>query len=382
MNKLLLKIKKSIEEEINEELKEFLKKVPVAKNWFRSIKAKTALGILNLEIPRTRWKKWEWNIFYSDIKWNYIEDLINEIIQRILVLMKVWNTFEDIKTYFKEWYWFSFSNNLLSKIYNSIYDQIIEWRSKTLSEFYSIFYLDATFIKLKVFDQKSNKNTIKSVPVYFIIWVNLEWEKEILDFVILENPENSYHWQEIINNLYNRWVKDVLIACMDWLPGLKEAFLSVFPNTEIQHCIVHKVRNIHKLISFKDRDEFFKEFKSVYNSNSMEEAELVLNKMKTKWDKYSSILDKWLYDIDEWWNYFKYSRKIRTLIYTTNIIENWNWIIKANISKRRVYFTNKSVQISIFLAIMHKKDKLKKIRDCNEIRLELIWIFWDRIPKN
>jgi len=104
--------------------------------------------------------------------------------------------------------------------------------------------------------------------------------------------------------------------------------------------------------------------------------------MKTKWSKYNSILNKWLYDIDEWWKYFKYSRKIRTLIYTTNIIENWNWIIKSNISKRRVYFTNKSAQISIFLAIMNKKDRLKKIRNCNEIKLELIWIFWDRIPKN
>ena len=136
------------------------------------------------------------------------------------------------------------------------------------------------------------------------------------------------------------------------------------------------------MISFKDRNEFLKEFKSVYNANFLEEAELVLNKMKTKWSKYNSILNKWLYDIDEWWKYFKYSRKIRTLIYTTNIIENWNWIIKSNISKRRVYFTNKSAQISIFLAIMNKKDRLKKIRNCNEIKLELIWIFWDRIPKN
>jgi len=121
MNKLLLKIKKSIEEELNE----FLSKVSVAKNWFRTIKAKTAFGVLNLELPRTRWRKWEWNIFYSDIKWNYIEDLINQILERVLILMKVWNTFADIKTYFKEWYWFSFSNNLLSKIYNSVYDQIV-----------------------------------------------------------------------------------------------------------------------------------------------------------------------------------------------------------------------------------------------------------------
>ncbi len=223
--------------------------------------------------------------------------------------------------------------------------------------------------------------TIKSVPVYFVIWVNISWEKEILDFVIMENPENAWTWQEIINSLRNRWINDIIFACVDWLKWFKWAILSNFPNAIIQPCIVHKIRNLQKLISYKDRYEFNLEFKKVYNAISEEEALLELNKMNIKWQKYSHILRDWFYDIDVWWQYFKYSYRIRKLIYTTNIIENLNWIIQTNIAKRRVYFTHKSAEISIFLAIQNKQNSLKKISCSQELRLELINFFWERIPK-
>ena len=138
---------------------------------------------------------------------------------------------------------------------------------------------------------------------------------------------------------------------------------------------------MQKLISYKDRYEFNLEFKKVYNAISEEEALLELNKMNIKWQKYSHILRDWFYDIDVWWQYFKYSYRIRKLIYTTNIIENLNWIIQTNIAKRRVYFTHKSAEISIFLAIQNKQNSLKKISCSQELRLELINFFWERIPK-
>ena len=243
-----------------------------------------------------------------------------------------------------------------------------------------MLYLDATFIKLKVKDSYSWRYTIKSVPVYFAIWVNTDWEKEILDFIIADEPENSTQWQFFINNLSNRWVKDVLFACVDWLPWLKEAVISVFTNTEIQPCIVHKIRNVRKYISYKDHWEFMKDIKSVYNANSFEEAELKLTNMKSKWKKYNNILSDWFYNIDERWKYFNYNYRIRKLIYTTNIIENWNWLVKSNIWKRKVYFTHKSAEISIFLAITYKQWKLKKIYWINQLLLQLKNIFWDRIP--
>ena len=166
----------------------------------------------------------------------------------------------DIKSYFKECYDFKFSNDQLSWVYNSVAEEIIKWRSQTLQSFYSIMYLDATFIKLKVKNPETKITSIKSVPVYFFIGIDLDWKKEILDFSIMEDPENARCWQYLINNIRNRWVTDVLFACMDWLKGLKEAFSSNFPNTITQPCIVHKIRNIRKYISYKDHNNFMSDF--------------------------------------------------------------------------------------------------------------------------
>lgn len=373
-------IKKSIESNIKLEFEDFLKEKSVYRNWYRSIKAKTPVWLISIDIPRTRWNHKQWNVFCPDIKWTTISQMFDDIIIKILNLMRLWNTFSDIRYYFNEVYWFWLSNNLLSSIYNSIYDEIISWKNRTLNDFYLMLYLDATFIKLKVKDSYSWRYTIKSVPVYFAIWVNTDWEKEILDFIIADEPENSTQWQFFINNLSNRWVKDVLFACVDWLPWLKEAVISVFTNTEIQPCIVHKIRNVRKYISYKDHWEFMKDIKSVYNANSFEEAELKLTNMKSKWKKYNNILSDWFYNIDERWKYFNYNYRIRKLIYTTNIIENWNWLVKSNIWKRKVYFTHKSAEISIFLAITYKQWKLKKIYWINQLLLQLKNIFWDRIP--
>ena len=320
-------------------------------------------------------------MFYSEVKAKTLEEIFDKIFNQILWLMRLWNSFEDIKNYFQEIYNFGFSNDFLSKIYNSISTEILEWKTRVLNNFYTIIYLDATFIKLRTADVNTWRYTIKSVPVYFVIWVNISWEKEILDFVIMENPENAWTWQEIINSLRNRWINDIIFACVDWLKWFKWAILSNFPNAIIQPCIVHKIRNLQKLISYKDRYEFNLEFKKVYNAISEEEALLELNKMNIKWQKYSHILRDWFYDIDVWWQYFKYSYRIRKLIYTTNIIENLNWIIQTNIAKRRVYFTHKSAEISIFLAIQNKQNSLKKISCSQELRLELINFFWERIPK-
>ncbi len=219
------------------------------------------------------------------------------------------------------------------------------------------------------------------MPVYFIIWVNIYGEKDILDFVVMQKPESSAVWQEIINSIKNRGVDDILIACVDGLAGFQEAIQSCFPNTQVQPCIVHRVRNLLQSISYKDKTEFFMEFKKVYNAVSQEEALKFLEAMKQKWEKYSILLQEWFYNIDVWGGYFKYSYPLRKLIYSTNVIENFNGLIKSNIWKRRVYFTQRSAEISIFLAVQNKQKSLKKVRDFHSLRMELVAFFWEkRIP--
>ena len=141
METILIRLKKSIETSIQEEFQSFVSKVKVYKNWYRTIKPKTYFWKLELEIPRTRWKKSEKNVFYSEIKAKTLEEIFDKILTQILWLMRLWNSFEDIKNYFQNTYDFSFSNDILSKIYNSVYDEIILWKTRTLNSFYTIIYL-------------------------------------------------------------------------------------------------------------------------------------------------------------------------------------------------------------------------------------------------
>ena len=380
METILQRLKKSIESAIQEEFESFVSEMEVYKNGSRKISPKTYFWKLDLNIPRTRGKKQDGTVFFSEIKAKTLEEIFDIIWNQILGLMKLWNTFDDIKNYFQEVYGFSFSNDLLSKIYNSVYDELITFKSRTLLNFYTIVYLDATYIKMKV-ESQTGRSCIKSVPVYFVIWVNIFWEKEILDFVVMKNSESSIAWQEVVNGIKNRWVDDILIACVDGLAWFERAIKSCFPNTEVQPCIVHRVRNLMQAISYKDKTEFLIEFKKVYNACSQEEALKLLEAMKQKWEKYSILLQDWFYDIDIWWKYFKYSYPLRKLIYSTNVIENFNWLIKANIWKRRVYFTQKSAEISIFLAIQNKQKSLRRVRNFTGLRMELATFFWEkRVP--
>lgn len=380
METILQRVKKSIESAIQEEFEWFVEEMKVYKNGSRKISPKTYFWRMDLNIPRTRGRKEEWTVFFSEIKAKTLEEIFDTIWNQILGLMRLGNTFEDIKWYFESVYNFSFSNDLLSKIYNSVYDELVSFKSRTLINFYTIVYLDATYIKMKL-ESETGRSCIKSVPVYFIIGVNIFWEKEILDFVVMKHPESSIAWQEVINGIKNRWVDDILIACVDGLAGFERAIKSCFPHTEVQPCIVHRVRNLMQAISYKDKTEFLMEFKKVYNACSQEEALQLLEKMKVKWEKYSILLQDWFYDIDVWGKYFKYSYPLRRLIYSTNVIENFNWLIKSNIWKRRVYFTQRSAEISIFLAIQNKQKSLKKVRNFASLRMELADFFWEkRVP--
>ena len=358
-------ISSKIEEEIKQDFEKFIKEQNISKNWFRTIHPKTILGQLSINIPRTRWNKKDWTTYVPDLSNCSISEIVDKLFQFIITLFSTWNTFKDIRFIFKKTFGFWVSNDLLSRIYNSLFDTLTEWRNQTLNEFYIALYLDAMYIKLKVGD------SIKSVPVYFIIWIDTDWNKQILDFVIWVEPENSKAWLERLNQLKSRWVKDVIFTIFDWLPWLSKAAKIAFPKAKIQRCLVHKVRNTIKLIKSTDEKEFLSDLKKIYNAPTKEEAIRLANKFKEKWEEYRTILDNWLYSMDEWWEYYNHSPAIRKLIYTTNIIESFNSLIRRHMWKKRVFFTKKSAEISVYLAVTYNQERLKSIRWIRELKLEL-----------
>ena len=331
-----------IEKEIYQDFEAFIKDKQVSKNWFRTIHPKTILGKLSINIPRTRGNKKDGTTYIPDISWLSLSEIVNQLFSFVINLFSTWNTFQDIRFIFQNTFGFGIGNDLLSRIYNSIFDIFVEWKNRSLNEFFIALYLDAIHIKLKV------DNSIKSVPVYFIIGIDSNWRKEVLDFVTWLEPENSRAWLNILNQLKSRWVKEVIFTIFDWLPGLSKSARIAFPKAKLQRCVLHKVRNTIQLIKSTDEKEFLSDLKKIYNAPSKEEAIRLLNEFKKKWSKYRAVLEDWLYSMDEWWEYYNYSPAIRKLIYTTNIIESFNSLIRRHMWKKSVFCREISNNINIF----------------------------------
>jgi transposase-like protein len=198
---------------------------------------------------------------------------------------------------------------------------------------YCIVWLDAMHYKVKV------DGRIQSKAVYNILGVNKDGYKEILGTYISES-EGANFWLSVLTDLNNRGLDDILIACTDNLKGFSEAILSVFPKAEIQKCIVHQIRNSLKYVASKNHKEFMKDLKKVYRADTKALAERELTELDDKWgEKYPVVLESWKNNWDELTTYFEYTKSIRKLIYTTNIVEGYHRQIRK-VTKTKGAFTN------------------------------------------
>src|SRR5699024_9565583 len=185
---------------------------------------------------------------------------------------------------------------------------------RPLEEVYPILWLDAIHYKVR------EDGKVKSRAVYNILGVNVEGRKDLLGIYVSES-EGANFWLSVLSNLQNRGLKDILIACIDGLKGFEEAINSIFPQTEVQSCIVHQIRNSLKYVASKNQKEFMKDLKPVYKADTKPEAEANLDALADKWGKkYPIVINSWRDNWHKLSTYFKYDKSIRKLIYTTNTI--------------------------------------------------------------
>jgi transposase-like protein len=228
-------------------------------------------------------------------------------------------TDRDIKAHLEKIYNVEVSPDLISRVTEGVMDEVREWQNRPLEKSYAIIYLDAIRVKAR----HEGKSCTKSV--YIALGVNFEGKKEVLGLWVVEN-EGAKFWMGVLNELRNRGVEDILIACMDGLTGFPDAVRAVFPATHVQRCIVHMVRNCTKYVSYKDLKKVCVDLKAVYTAADEAAAREALEAFGRTWDgKYPMIYRSW----DEHWSdlceYFKYSPEIRRAIYTTNAIESLNY---------------------------------------------------------
>jgi transposase-like protein len=283
-------------------------------------------------------------------------------------------TTREIVATFKEMYDADVSPTLISKVTNAVIEQVVEWQSRPLDAIYPIVYLDCIVVKVRQDKRVINKS------IYLALGINMDGQKELLGMWLAEN-EGAKFWLSVLTELQNRGVKDILIACVDGLKGFPEAIQSVYPETQIQLCIVHMVRNSIRYVPWKDYKPVTADLKKIYQSVTEEEALLALDQFAANWDsKYPQISKSWRSCWPNLNTLFNYPQEIRKAIYTTNAIESLNSVIRKVIKKRKIFPTDDSARKVVYLAMKEASQKwTMPIRDWKSALNRFMIEFEDRL---
>ena len=295
--------------------------------------------------------------------------------EKVLYLYSSGLSTRGIQEQLEELYGVEVSPTLISNVTNAVMDDVRAWQSRPLSSVYPILYFDALFVKSR------QEGPVKNKAVYLALGINLLGEKELLGLWIAET-EGSKFWFSVFNELKNRGVQDCFIACVDGLKGLPEAIETVFPETQVQLCIVHKLRNSFKYVPWKDRKAVAKDLRAVYGAATIEEAEQSLDTFSDLWDaKYPAISPSWRADWDKLTVFFDYTPEIRKVIYTTNAIESLNFSLRKMLKNRGAFPNDDSIIKALYLAINRVAKKwTMPIRDWKAALNQFVILFGDRVP--
>jgi transposase-like protein len=299
---------------------------------------------------------------------------IGGIEEKVLMMYSRGMSERDISQYFRELYGYKLSAQSISNLISTITEEITNWQNRPLQEIYAVIFMDAIVYKAK------RDGYIQNVAVYSMLGINLEGQKEVIGLWV-GGKESSKYWFKLLNELKTRGVKDILICCVDGLSGFPEAINAAFPNTDIQKCIVHQVRNSLKNVSYIHRKELARDLRSVYRASSEEIAQVEFTNYREKWDeKYPYISKSWEENWNELMTYYKYPNEIRRIIYTTNPIENFHRSLRKITKSKPIFPSDKSLMKLLYLVTRDVTAKwTQPIVKWGQIYNQLRIIFDDRL---
>jgi len=263
---------------------------------------------------------------------------------RILSLYAKGMTTRDIAEVFKEMYDADVSHSLISQVTEAVMEQVRDWQRRPLDEVYPVVFLDGIVVKVHQDKRVVNKT------IYVALGINIEGHKELLGLWIAQT-EGAKYWMTILTELQNRGLKDIFIACVDGLSGFPEAIEAVYPQTKVQLCILHLVRNSLAYVSWKNRKAVAADLKAIYRAINEEQAKEALADFARQWDaKYPTISQAWTRHWERIIVLFDYPDEIRKVIYTTNAIESLNSVIRKAIRNRKIFPHDDSALKVVYLA--------------------------------
>jgi len=346
------------------------KETPNSRNGHSKKTLRSDYGKLDIDVPRDREGQFEPKI----VKKNQTD--ISSIEDQVLSMYAKGMTTRDIKTHLYDLYGIDSSPELISRITDKILPLISEWQARPLSTVYAILFMDAIHYKVR------HEGRVVTKAAYTAIGVDLEGVKDVLGIWIGEN-ESAKFWLSVINEIKNRGIKDILIVSVDNLSGFSDAIKAVYPETEIQKCILHQIRNSTRFISYKDIKAFTADLKKIYKAVNEEAALASLDELEERWSKkYPLAVKSWRTNWSELSTYLKYPEELRRIIYTTNTAESYHRALRKVTKAKSVFPNDQSLMKILYLATMDTTKRWKdRMRDWPLIISQLEIYFGERITQ-
>jgi putative transposase len=325
-------------------------------------------GEVEIEVPRDRFGEFEPMVVKKH------QTQVTGIEDQIISMYSKGMSTRDIQDHLNQLYGIDVSPTLISNVTAKIMPLIKEWQNRPLQNVYSVVFMDAIHFKVKQDGQIINK------AAYMVVGIDLEGYKDVLGIWIGEN-ESAKFWLSVLTDLRNRGVQDILIICVDNLKGFSDAIAACYPQTEIQKCIIHQIRNSIKYVSYKDLKKVTAALRPIYTAPTEEAALQELEQFEAVWGKqYPLIVRSWRNNWDELATFFKYSPELRKLIYTTNMIESYHRQLRKVTKGKSIFPNDEALLKMLYLATM---DVLRKwtgrVQNWGQILLQLTVHFPDRV---
>lgn len=333
-------IKRIIESSLEGELDSHLEEsdLPNRRNGKLGKNLKTSLGNVEINTPRDRNSSFEPQIVKKR------QRVLNEEIDRKIISMYgLGLSYRDIRTHLLDIYGLETSESTISSVTDRVIEDVRSWQQRPLESVYPVVWLDAIHFKVK------EENRIINKAVYCVIGVNRDGYKDILG-MYLGYSEGASFWLGVLSDLQSRGIEDIFIACIDNLKGFAEAIETSFPETDVQLCVVHQVRNTMRFVPFKQSREVVKDMKQIYKAPNRDASKVALDAFCKKWQsKYPYSTKSWQSNWERLTNFYKYPPEIRKLIYTTNVIENFHGRLRKVTKTKRLFSSDMALMKLLYL---------------------------------
>ena len=339
-----------------------------SRNGYSSKKVKTSFGESEIQVPRDR--EASFNPMIVPKRQNMVDGLENVIVSLYAKGMSV----SDIEEQIREVYNFDISTSTISRITESVASDIIAWQNRPLDPVYLIVWMDGIVFKVRESSKVINKT------IYLAVGLNRDGKKEVLGMWLGKNESASF-WLGVLTDLKARGVEDILITATDNLNGFTQTIKNVFPESQTQICVVHQIRNSARYVVWKDKKEFSKDMKQIYNAPTKQAAKGALEDFANKWNhKYPYAVKSWEENWEELTVFFDFPIEIRKIIYTTNLIENLNGKIRKYTKNKLSFPTDDAVLKSVYLALREATKKWSMpIQNWGLILNQFLTIFEKRV---